>query len=578
MKLSIAEEISLKSFINAYFRENQFAEYRCEDAVQFVYYTLMPLNIPIRIKLIYFSLSGRHQYAWPAELMQHDSPIELHPWALLGLLMQDLAHRHPQSKTGHREFIQRIFNSCENLEIIFQHLSKDQIEALFKEQVDFVQSENGLLTGHQLHPMPKSREGFNKAEFKCYSPELQNHFSLRYFLADPEIVFAQSALEDDTDRLIRKNFLGHYPLAEDKRILPTHPWQAQYLKEMPIIKKWIDQGKLIDMGPMGKRFTATSSVRTLYSENCAFMTKFSLNITITNSMRMQYTKELIRGIAAHRFWHSIIGLTIQKRYPRFVPITDPAFICLHDNKNAIPETALLLRQNHFTVNNNTTSVATLCQDNPLANNNRLNTLIELVANKRNISLSCAADYWFIEFIKVAVEPILWMFTQYGIAVEAHQQNLLLKLNQGLPVASYYRDNQGYYVVDTALPILNKQIDSSILLPFCEGSLEFIRYHLIYYLICNSTFGVINALGLTGFISEQRLFSLLRLAIQEYQNNWTEKYPILSELLEKQTLPFKGNLLTRFYELDELVAPLEQQSIYIEINNHIRDGNDYEKTL
>ncbi len=51
------------------------------------------------------------------------------------------------------------------------------------------------------------------------------------------------------------------------------------------------------------------------------------------------------------------------------------------------------------------------------------------------------------------------------------------------------------------------------------------------------------------VLQQHLFDLLK------------QYPdssLIQSLLYQPTLPYKGNLLTRLYELDELIAPVENQ--------------------
>ena len=42
--------------------------------------------------------------------------------------------------------------------------------------------------------------------------------------------------------------------------------------------------------------------------------------------------------------------------------------------------------------------------------------------------------------------------------------------------------------------------------------------------------------------------------------------LLKGLLHSPSLPYKGNLLTRLCELDELMAPLEAQSVYVALPN------------
>lgn len=580
--MTTAEKLSLNNFLNAYIRENPYATYsKQNDAKWLASYVIEPLKIEIFIQLHYYSKTGRHQFIWPAFCKHPESGDlqSLHPWSLIGLLIQDLSHRHPRAQTNHREFIQRFYNSCDNLEVILSNLSKEKIDTLFAKEVDFESSENGLLIGHPMHPVPKSREGFTKEEFKQYSPELGNEFQLHYFLADKSIIYTDSCLEMDANELINTHLLTE-SIQHNKAIIPFHPWQAKHIKQLPIIQKWISENKLIDLGQIGVAFNATSSVRTLYNRHCPFMLKLSLNVTITNSLRTQYGKELIRGLAAHQFWNSEIGCEIKYQYPAFTALTDPAFVCLKNDDQIIHESAALFRINPFTKNNNATSLASLCQDHPYENRNRLNALVSLVSAIKQCSKEEAASCWFSEYLKIAIEPVLWIYIHYGIAIEAHQQNIIIEIENGLPKASYYRDNQGYYITEQAFKQLSKRIDEKILMPFCNGTNKFITHHLIYYLICNNVFGIINALGVTGCISETKLIKQFADYVYSAKIAFQSNHLLFDQLLQTDYLPFKANLLTRFYALDELIAPLEQQSVYVDIENIIKQslGNNYASIL
>ncbi|MEG2462552.1 MAG: ferric iron reductase, partial [Acinetobacter sp.] len=98
-----------------------------------------------------------------------------------------------------------------------------------------------------------------------------------------------------------------------------------------------------------------------------------------------------------------------------------------------------------------------------------------------------------------------------------------------------------------------------------GSKTFVDERFSYYFFGNTLFGIINAIGATGFVSEQDLLSVL----QQHLFDLLKQYPdssLIQSLLYQPTLPYKGNLLTRLYELDELIAPVENQSVYIQLAN------------
>lgn len=82
---------------------------------------------------------------------------------------------------------------------------------------------------------------------------------------------------------------------------------------------------------------------------------------------------------------------------------------------------------------------------------------------------------------------------------------------------------------------------------------------------NTIFGLIIAIARTQLVSETALLATFRDCLETLDS----QYPhcsLIDLLLRSPTLPFKGNLLTRLYALDELTAPVETQSIYVDIPN------------
>lgn len=62
----------------------------------------------------------------------------------------------------------------------------------------------------------------------------------------------------------------------------------------------IEQGVLEYIGPTGKCYMATSSLRTLYHPDAKYMLKFSFPVKVTNSMRINKLKELESGLEGKR--------------------------------------------------------------------------------------------------------------------------------------------------------------------------------------------------------------------------------------------------------------------------------------
>ena len=97
--------------------------------------------------------------------------------------------------------------------------------------------------------------------------------------------------------------------------------------------------------------------------------------------------------------------------------------------------------------NNVSCLAALCHDSILSQGNRFDSLIANISQKYALNTQQSAELWLDKFLSICIEPLLWILSYYGIALEAHQQNLLVKLDtDGLPIYCYYRDSQGYYIL------------------------------------------------------------------------------------------------------------------------------------
>lgn len=588
--MKIAEQIALKSLLNAYLKSNDNHIIYTKDNKNFIDIRLSFFNAVLIVELEYLSLIGRHQFKFPLNISHEGSskPVSFSS-AIIALVYELSACDGIEYKDNVFESIYQLLSDCsntkihkniikmlhqiknshKNLNLTFDTLTPQQINELFSLNVDFKLTEGALLSGHQMHPSPKSCNGFNDQEFMIYYPELRNQFQMHYFIAKSTHVYTEHALNGNTNSLIEKYFLKEHGIDNltNKVLIPVHPWQAIYLQSLEPIQRLLKDGGLIDLGLAGEYFTATSSVRTVYSENVPYMLKLSLNVMITNSVRMQYKRELDRAISVSKFWQGMIAQDLYKNFPVFIPITDPAFICLHENGQMIEESAVLFRTNPFMNNNNNAGcLASFCQDNPIKPGNRFNQIIPHLAKIQGVTESIAGLIWFNQFLEVCIAPLLWLFTHYEIALEAHQQNLLVGLNEdGLPEVSYYRDSQGYYISHEALKFVDN--DNKIFNDFVIGSSDFIGHHFTYYLVCNSVYGIINAIGYSGMVKEQELICAFQYFIQDKNQRWANKINnYLETLLHSPTLPFKDNLATRLNDLDELTASIEQQSIYIDIKN------------
>ena len=129
---------------------------------------------------------------------------------------------------------------------------------------------------------------------------IKKECQLHYFRAHKSIVNEKSLLSDSTttiikeelsnDEMVSKEFIAKYCKEDRYALIPIHPLQAEWLLHQAYIQDWIIQELLEYIGPVGKYYMATSSLRTLYHPNSKYMLKFSFPVKVTNSMRINKLK------------------------------------------------------------------------------------------------------------------------------------------------------------------------------------------------------------------------------------------------------------------------------------------------
>lgn len=569
----IAERATIQSFLNCYLREIGFSS----SEVQEIRCPLVYQGVELVARLRYWSPTGRHLFSFPIYYQPAGGNLlELDYVTLVALVTKELVLAN--GSVGHQdELLLRVIQSCWNIEQFVRHRRRDA-ELLYGFTSSFIESEQALVFGHHLHPTPKSRQGFSDEELFLYSPELNGQFALHYFRAHRSIVQEGSALSQSATSLIKAELLSdltvdstfkqNYCGEDDYALLPVHPWQAKFLRYQPVIQALFKQGLLQDLGPQGREFLPTSSIRTVYHPESAFMLKLSLNVKITNSVRTNLYKELERSVEVYQLLESQVGQELADKFPEFSIIRDPAYITLNINGEPVDGFSTLLRENPFFKNPATdaTCLIGLCQDSIFGDGSRLAQVIRQLAKQEQRSTAEVSCDWFRRYLKIALEPILWLYFTYGIAIEAHQQNSVLQLQDGYPSRFYYRDNQGYYYRQSFYPKLAAILPgiSEKSQTLCDDAV--VDERLGYYLFFNNLFGLINAFGVAGLVDERSLLSQVRTILENYPISESDCSTLLQTFLFQPKLRCKANLLTRFHDMDELVGSVATQSVYVSIDN------------
>ncbi|MGP4038750.1 IucA/IucC family protein [Gracilibacillus sp. D59] len=583
----ITNHLTMQNLLNCYIRETGNGEWKDviqeelpfkenQESVLVIPFTSqsVTLYVPVRYK----SETGRHLFSLNMYYqVQNDEVKQLDYLTLLSYMQKDLAEASTRLVQT-EELMLRTILSYQTMKGILLHRKGDLAEC-YQVEKTFLQSEQSLLIGHQVHPTPKSRQGIDEEEDHIFAPERKGSFQLHYFQVKNELVEEDSILpqtattlikeELKNDPSVRETFKELYCKEDDYSLIPVHPLQARKLLGKKEVHKQILLGNLSYLGSLGREFHPTSSVRTVYHQEAKYMYKFSIPVKITNSLRINKRKELDRGVEVSRLLQEVLTSKLNELHPSFQIIEDPAYITVKLENEEETGFEVVIRENPFELDHaqRTTLIAGLCQDHIEGENSHLANIIHHLAEQKQLSTEQASEEWFRLYLNISLRPLYWMYATYGIALEAHQQNSLIKLDEaGYPVNFYYRDNQGYYFMESrahqlkqVISTLNEKSDT-----ICADSIAEERFR--YYFFFNHLFGLINAFGVSHLIDEKRLLKLLKEELHALFKQYGDSTNLINSLLYEETLPCKANLLTRVHDMDELVGSLETQSVYVPVEN------------
>ncbi|MFZ4451576.1 IucA/IucC family protein [Salibacterium aidingense] len=576
----LAAEAAMQSFVNCFLRETGKGRWEESEAENGAYTIFLEhQHIELRLPVHYHSLTHRHLFSFPLYYKPAGDGkwVELDLTLTASLLLKELALENDH----HEDMEEMMYRVLQSYELLYFFLEERKDDAsLYPGSPDFIQSEQSLVLGHLLHPAPKSRQGMDReADRLHYSPETKGALQLHYFRA-PRALIEENSSDGKTAVRMVKDELQKDPEAEaafkqsycgedDSALIPVHPLQAEHLLTEPAVRQMVEEGKLQYLGPHGKKFKPTSSIRTLFHEQSPYMYKCSIPVKVTNSLRVNQKKELERGIEVNCLLQGPIGEELAQYFSSFHVIRDPAYITLKGGGETGFET--IIRENPFQEEHgeNVVLAAGLFHDPFQTNRSPLAGIIRGLAEKEDRSTAAVSIDWFQQYLTVSLYPLMWLYATHGIALEAHQQNSIVKMKEGYPAKFYYRDNQGYYFCESKaahlrsfVPELNHKSDT-----VCADAIAEERFR--YYFFINHLFGLINGFGTSGLAKEQSLLDVLRKELKDIQ--WLQlDSPLLESLLWDETIPSKANLLTRFYDMDELTGELATQSVYVQIPNPLKE--------
>ncbi|WP_338552183.1 IucA/IucC family protein [Paenibacillus sp. KS-LC4] len=479
------------------------------------------------------------------------------------------------SKSQKRTELEALIQNSQQRMKHYLDYSAEQEQAQGEHPLDFRYLEQALLCGHPFHPTPKSLQGFNDDDSKAYSPEFGAAFPLHCFAAAPEYI-AEDWLEGQTNeepfawippamKAAAAAKLG--AASSDYVLLPCHPWQAQYVRSLAPVQKLLEQGRLVDLGETGPLVYPTSSVRTVWSPEQSCFYKLSLHIRITNFIRENTPEQLLRTLDASR---AIEAIREDYTTASFKLLLEEGYRTLH-----LPEAEQSLNEEIMSafsmIVREAPQECTSLEEPPFV----IASLLEVPPGHSEPLLFRAVRQalhpmqpnwtsWLHQYLHLSMKPLLHLYAETGISLEAHVQNAMLRLHQGMPGIFYVRDLEGISLnVEIAeqrgwINTLLRE-DSPVL--YTE---EQARHRLKYYFFVNHLSHLIARISYYSGQKEQIYWSIVSDVLLEIKqaSSLALMHNLIQDLLTSATLPAKANLLSRFHQRGE--TPL-----YVEIPNPMR---------
>ncbi|NOV04655.1 IucA/IucC family protein [Paenibacillus planticolens] len=555
----LAEKATIRALLNCYLRETGERDPRAAIPGLRYFIESFPkqgdpfmLHLPMIGKTIagamtYYSAIGQHVYgAFVYEAVSGGVFRELDMARLLTLLLSELGCREKAGdREAHEQIIRtRIENSYRQMSRYMKHfLHQGQAEQAWKPEC--VRSEQSLYTGHPFHPYPKSTEGFDFSELAAYSPEMGASFQLHYFAVRKEFVH-EEWLAGEEDGAIPPSAILHArqqlgEAAGDYRLLPMHPWQADYVMRQPQVRQWLKQSAIISLGLCGPVVYPTSSVRTVWEPTGGYGFKLPLHVRITNLLRENTQEQAERTMDAARVLHHLKH-ECQTDCFQILSETGYSSVRLKGMPEEWSSSFTVIYRPMELPNPFTYVLASLLESLPEQTEPKL---IQAIRRSGQGVLPDLRD-WLAVYLRISMVSLLRLLAKWGISFEAHLQNSLVSLKNGMPDCYYVRDLEGVSIDHrkaAGAGWIGKLIAESSPVLY-EESEAWMRTK--YYFFVNHLGSLIHTIAAYSREGEEHYWRIVQLVLQQERLDADDPMlPYIDDLLHSESLPAKANFTSCF---------------------------------
>jgi siderophore synthetase component len=484
---------------------------------------------------------------------------------LARLIVEELARRY--GRPVNEDLLIQMRLSAQVMDLIVQARAI-QITNPWTPATAYIQSEQSLVYGHPFHPTPKARSGLSREDLTRYSPELGASFPLHYFAVRKDLVIQDSCLEVTTPEMVESEGPKGLLADDSWTLIPVHPWQAEYLRGLHGVQNAETTGSLRYLGPHGRDFRPTASVRTLYASDSRYFYKMSLSFRITNCLRRNALPELAAALRVNRIMTQLRP-EMARYFPTFHFLDELGYMTVRlqdapsEEQNAITEGfGVMLRRR---LEHSSTDEIPLLAAALFGNGDHGRAVIRWLLTSAYQSPEPADDSilaWFKAYLEQIIPPLLYLYGRVGVMFEPHLQNVVIGFRHGLPVAAYLRDFENARLVD-------ERVNSALTECLTDDEKKELFYgeekawkRFAYCLFGNHVVEAVRQLTYGRPDLESSLWTTLRKCLETYLRDYGENdmAPKIRGLLNGESFVAKTNLLTR------VLAGKDAEATYAAIGN------------
>jgi siderophore synthetase component len=393
---------------------------------------------------------------------------------------------------------------------------------------DYQTIEAGMTEGHPTFIANNGRIGFDSIDYRLYAPEAAHPVQIIWlavskvratFTAISELDYAgliggelnEATLQSFEIRLTR---LGLNP--DDYWLMPAHPWQ--WFNKLAItFAADVARRYIVCLGYGSDTYNAQQSIRTFFNttDNRKHYVKTGISVLNMGFMRGLSPKYMLTTPAINEWLHDLISADDYLRQNGFSILREVAAI---GYRYPYYDEGLKLDSAYKKM------LSALWRESPLPrlrSNERIMTMAALLhRDKDGISLVAEliavsgldAQDWIAAYLKAYLAPLIHCFYRYDLAFMPHGENLILVLEDNVPVRAIMKD------IGEEIGILNGSIEVPEAISRISYTLdEKMKPNCIFTDVFDCFFRYLSAtLHETDTLHEDRFWSLVAECFRTYQ--------------------------------------------------------------